>query len=237
MPPNRGGRPEGRPGLRAKRWRLRGDERGEDVADDERTGRPGSYDDPDTLLMMRLAAGDDSVFERIVANFERQVYGIIYRYMRDRALAEDCAQEVFLRIFKMRKSYKPAARVSTLIYRITTNLCLNALRDEGRRQMASLDAPYGEDEAPLSAALVGERVPAVDAEITARERAETVHRALLRIPDRQRIALILHRFEGLSYADIAEAMETNMDAVKALLNRGRQSLAEALRKDLEAGNL
>jgi RNA polymerase sigma-70 factor (ECF subfamily) len=187
--------------------------------------------------MLRLAAGDDSVFERIVSSFERQVYGIIYRYIRDRAQAEDCAQEVFLRVFKMRKSYTPTARLSTLIYRITTNLCLNAIRDERRRQMTSLDAPYGEDEAPLSAALVSERMPAADAEITARERAEAVHRALLRIPDRQRIALILHRFEGLSYADIAEAMETNVDAVKALLSRGRQSLAEALRKDLEAGNL
>lgn len=193
--------------------------------------------DPDTQLMIRFASGDESAFDRIVENFQRQVFGIIHRYTGDAAAAEDCAQEVFLRLYKIRKTYRPAARLSTLVYRITTNLCLNLLRDESRRQHLSLDEPLGENAEPLSATLAAGREPLPGAEIEAGERAEIVRRALAGIPARQRIALVLHRFEGLSYAEIAASLETNVDAVKALLNRARQSLAEALRKDIEAGNI
>jgi RNA polymerase sigma-70 factor (ECF subfamily) len=136
----------------------------------------------------------------------------------------------------MRKTYRPSARVSTLIYRITANLCLNTIRDAKRRRMLSLDAAYGDEEATLAAAATAAEPTAME-EAVARERAEIVRKALSKIPDRQRIALVLHRFEGLSYADIAESMETNVDAIKALLSRARASLAAALRSDIEAGNL
>jgi len=203
----------------------------------EKDAPRGDYEnDPDTRLMVRLAAGDESAFDRIVGNFERQVYGIIYRYIGNTAGAEDCAQEVFLRLYKTRKTYKPTARLSTLIYRITTNLCLNLLRDEKRRRMVSLDADYGDDTIPLSAFVAAEGEAADEAAV-AKERGAIVRAALAGIPDRQRMALVLHRFEGLSYADIAEAMDTNVDAVKALLSRARRSLAEALRADIEAGNV
>lgn len=192
--------------------------------------------DPDTRLMMAFAAGEDAAFELIVKRFERQVFGIVCRYMGNRPLAEDTAQEVFLRVYRLRKSYRPTARISTLIYRITANLCLNVIRDESRRRMVSLDAVASDDELSLGASIGSTAAPAEDA-VEARERAEIVRRALAKIPERQRIALILHRFEGLSYAEIAESMETNIDAVKSLLSRARASLAEALRPDIEAGNL
>ena len=193
--------------------------------------------DPDTALMIRFAAGDDSAFDRIVENFQRQVFGIIHRYIGDAASAEDCAQEVFIRIYKLKNTYRPTARLSTLVYRITTNLCLNELRDRSRRRHVSLDEPSGPDEMPLAASLADQSSPSADAKIEGRERARIVRTALAKIPDRQRIALVLHRFEGLSYAEIALALETNVDAVKALLSRARQSLAEALQKDIEAGNI
>ena len=193
--------------------------------------------DPDTTLMIRFAAGDEAAFDKIVANFQRQIFGVIYRYIGDWALAEDCAQEVFLRVYRMKHSYRATARLSTLVYRITTNLCLNTLRDQGRRQALSLDAPRSGDDAPLSAALESPGARTAEEELVTRERAEIVRRALARIPGRQRIALVLHRFEALSYAQIAEAMDTNAEAVKALLARARQSLAETLRADIEAGNL
>lgn len=200
-------------------------------------GRAPYSDDPDTRLMMEFAAGDDTAFDQLVENFKRQVYGTIYRYIGDAHRAEDCAQEAFLRIYRMRKTYKPTARISTLVYRITTNLCLNLIRDEGRRRMISLDQAHGEAEMPLRSLLRDESAEEVSAPLEAAERRGIVRAALDRIPPRQRIAIVLHRFEGLSYAEIALAMQTNVAAVKSLLSRARISLAEALKADLEAGNL
>ena len=194
-------------------------------------------DDPDTQLMMAFAAGDDRAFDRIVQRFERQVYGVIHRYLGASSGAQDCAQEVFVRLFRMRKSYEPTARLGTLVYRIASNLCMNIVRDESRRKMMPLDASFGEDETSLASTLADDGAAAPDAAIESRERAEIVRRALDRIPDRQRLALVLHRFEGLSYIEIAAALETNVDAVKSLLSRARTSLAEELREDIEAGNL
>lgn len=199
--------------------------------------RKGFSDDRDTQLMMRFAAGDDKAFDLIVEAFQRQVYGVIHRYLGAAANADDCAQEAFLRLYKMRKSYKPTARLSTLLYRITANLCMNVVRDEARRRAVPLDQPYGEDETPLSSSIPDREAVSPDAALEARERRDIVRRALEKIPDRQRLALLLHRFEGLSYNEIAEAMETNVDAVKSLLNRARQSLVDQLQREIEAGNL
>ncbi len=192
--------------------------------------------DPDTKLMVAFAAGDDSAFEKIVERFRRQVYSTIYRYIADANQADDCSQDVFLRLYRMRRSYRPNARLSTLVYRIATNLCLNFIRDYKRKRMASLDEPVG-DERPLAAMLENGGAKGPSEVLEAGERAEIVRKALEMIPPRQRMALLLHRFEGLSYADIADVMETNVAAVKSLLSRARSSLADALKADIEAGNL
>ncbi len=187
--------------------------------------------------MREFAAGSEEAFNKIVKNFERRVYGTAYRYVGNRQAAEDCVQEVFLRLYRMKKTYKPTARLSTLVYRVTTNLCLNFIRDERRRRMVSLDNQQSDDGVAIGALIRDERAGDPSTPLETRERAEIVRRALQRIPPRQRVALILHRFEALSYAGIADVMETNVAAVKSLLSRARASLAEALRSDIEAGNL
>ena len=192
--------------------------------------------DPDTALMVRFVAGDTVAFERIVENFQRQVFGLIYRYLGQSSQAEDCAQEVFLRLYRMRGSYRPSARLSTLVYRITSNLCLNYIRDEKKRRMISLDRPLGESDVPIGSLVADDSQDAATL-MEAGERAAIVQEALGEIPPRQRMALLLHRFEGLSYADVAATMEINVSAVKSLLNRARTSLAEALERDIDAGNL
>lgn len=192
--------------------------------------------DPDTALMVRFVAGDIVAFERIVENFQRQVFGLIYRYLGQSSQAEDCAQEVFLRLYRMRGSYRPSARLSTLVYRITSNLCLNYIRDEKKRRMISLDRPLGESDVPIGSLVADDSQDAATL-MEAGERAAIVREALGEIPPRQRMALLLHRFEGLSYADVAATMEINVSAVKSLLNRARTSLAEALERDIDAGNL
>lgn len=199
--------------------------------------QPDYAADPDTRSMMEFAAGGDEAFDRIIENFQRQVYGTIYRYVGDRHLAEDCAQEVFLRLYRMRKSYRPTARLSTLIYRITTNLCLNFIRDGKRRRTVSLDEPRGQADTAMKAGLAAKDAGEVSARLEAEERARIVRAALEKIPPRQRIAILLHRFEGLSYAEVAGVMDISIAAVKSLLSRARSSLAEALKGDIEAGNL
>lgn len=198
---------------------------------------PAFAEDPDTRLMMAFAAGEDAAFDRIVKAFERQVFGITSRYLGNTPGAQDCAQEAFCRLYRMRATYAPTARLSTLIFRITTNLCLNHIRDESRRQTISLDTAYGRDETPLSATLVDGACPSGHDAAVAAERAAIVRAALGRIPDRQRMALVLHKFDGLSYNEIADAMGVNVDAVKSLLSRARTSLAEALKPEIDAGNL
>jgi len=192
--------------------------------------------DPDTRLMRAFSRGDDSAFDRIVENFQHKVFGIIHRYIGRSADAEDCAQEVFVRLYGMRGYYRPTARLSTLLYRITANVCLNYIRDEKKRRMVSLESSAGGEGTSIGA-LVADDSPGVAAPLEKEERARIVRRALDSIPPRQRMALVLHRFEALSYAEVAEAMETNVSSIKSLLHRARTSLAEALRKDIDAGNL
>lgn len=197
----------------------------------------GYMSDPDTALMAAFAAGDDAAFEKVVESCHRQVYSTAMRFTANPASAEDITQEVFLKLFRYRNTYRPTARLSTLIYRITTNLCLNYIRDDRRRRALSLDDTAGEGDAPISALLEDESAVGAPQRAEAGEKARIVRGALDAIPPRQRLALVLHRFEGLSYAGIAEAMETSVPGVKSLLNRARASLADALKRDVEAGNL
>lgn len=197
----------------------------------------GYMSDPDTALMVAFAAGDDDAFEKLVESCHRQVYSTAMRFAANAASAEDITQEVFLKLFRYRNSYRPTARLSTLVYRITTNLCLNYIRDDRRRRALSLDETPGEGDATISALLEDESAVPASRRAEADEKARIVRNALDAIPPRQRLALVLHRFEGLSYAGIAEAMDTSVSGVKSLLNRARTSLAEALKRDVEAGNL
>jgi len=224
----RGGRRGPRAGLRGSREGPRG-ERGGPLS------RDGDIQDYETRLMVRFAGGNDSAFDEIVERFQGRVFGIIHRYIGNSEYAADCAQEVFLRLYRMRRSYRPEARLSTLIYRITANLCLNYIRDSRKHRTLSLD--FAREDAPsIDLPAPGEATD-VSAGMERREKARIVRAALDEIPPRQRVALVLHRFEGLSYKEIAEAMEINVAAVKSLLNRARNSLADRLQSEIENGNI
>ncbi len=173
--------------------------------------------DEDAQLMLAFCAGDRSAFDALFRRWAAPLLRYLERMLRDTAAAEDLVQEVYLRVYRARERYQPQARFSTWLYRIATNLALNELRRPRRREAhASLDGP----DAP---ALAGDG-PAPEAALAARRLAERVALELARLPERQRAALCLSAVEGLSYAEVAAALEISESAVKALVHRARTTL-------------
>lgn len=180
--------------------------------------------DPDTLLMLRARDDDMEAYSLLVERFQQRIINTIYRYTGDGAGAEDLAQEVFIRVFKARKSYQPTAKFSTWVFRIATNLCLNEIRNRKHRPSLSLDDnPLLDKGAPDPGEL----------EISRRELVQAVRKALDSLPENQRLAVVLNKWEEQSYEDIGAAMNLSVPAVKSLLFRARQAMKEQLEGFLE----
>jgi RNA polymerase sigma-70 factor (ECF subfamily) len=175
-------------------------------------------DDEDVRLMLAFRDGDAAAFDALFGRWAGRLLRYLERMLRDAAAAEELAQEVFLRVFRARESYRPEARFSTWLYTIATHLALNELRRAPRR----LPHQSADDEAgpPLPAEL-----PAADAVLDARRVGEILEREWPLLPERQRSALWLAAVEGLSYAEVAAALETSEKSVKALVHRARVALA------------
>jgi RNA polymerase sigma-70 factor, ECF subfamily len=176
--------------------------------------------------MLQVAAGDMSAFRELVARHQAPLVNFVYRVVLDRAEAEDLVQETFFNAYKAAARYRPEARFSTWLYRIATNLALNALTARRRRPRVSLDAE--ENSTPQASRIRADDKDAPDRQLERRELAEAVERALAQLPERQRTAVALHRFEGFSYEEIAEAMSCSVDAVDSLLRRAKTALKQAL---------
>lgn len=180
--------------------------------------------------MLRVKDGDEGAFAQLVSNYQSRLVSIFYNMLGNRETAEDLAQECFLRIYQARHGYEPTAKFATWLYRIANNLASNTRRSFGRRKEVSLsaqdskmmDATPREQSVPEKSALMPTR------QIDTRETREVVREALEDLNDRQRMAVLLHKFEEMSYADISEAMELTPTAVKSLLSRARDNLRETL---------
>lgn len=193
--------------------------------------QPAYLRDPDVALMLRVKAGDQGAFEQLVEQYQDRLIGVFYHMLRDRAAAEDLAQDVFLRIYKARHGYEPTAKFSTWLFRIASNLASNKRRDLGRHkevELASSDSgPLGPR--PEETLLKEKSGMMPTRQLDKRELQDVVQTALETLNERQRMAVLLHKFEGMSYSDIADAMDLTPAAVKSLLSRAR----EALRSKLE----
>lgn len=186
--------------------------------------------DTDTLLMMRFAGGDEDAFAELFKRNAAHAYRIAARFVGPNDDAQDLVQEAFLRVYLARQRWKPTARFSTWFYRILVNLCLKDLRKRKTAELVSLDSPL-----PTEQGEVARELPAsADAGETnhpllRKELVEAVRAAVQSLPPDQRMAVILHRFEGLSYKEIAEAMDRSLSSVESLLHRAKQSLRKNLR--------
>lgn len=206
------------------------------VADDSSTERSPLHD-PDVRLMLEVQGGSAPAFEELVARYQGRLLTVLEHLVGRRDQAEDLVQEVFLRVYRARKRYQPGARFSTWIYTIANNVASNALRSRRRRR--EVDAMVGRDDSsgvkPLAemAAAASGLMPA--RLLDKAEMREIVRLALDTLNERQRMAVLLNKFEHMSYADIGETMELSPQAVKSLLSRARESLRTTLEPYLQQG--
>ncbi len=177
--------------------------------------------DDDVQLMLAFRAGDAAAFDALFRRWSAPLLRYLERMTRDAAVAEELLQEAFLRVHRARERYEPQAKFSTWLYQIATNLALNELRRPRRRDPhRSLDA----ENAPE----LPQQAPRTDDVVHARRVGDALEAELASLPENQRAALWLSAVEGLSYAEVAEALGVTAKAVKALVHRARVTLAEKL---------
>jgi RNA polymerase sigma-70 factor (ECF subfamily) len=176
------------------------------------------------IVMRQLKKGDASSFERLVAKYERTVYNIIRHFLGPSPDAEDLAQEVFLRVWRSAKTYEPTAKFTTYLYRITANLCLSSIRSRKREPVVSLEAAMKRKGTEHSLQLEDPKASRPESRITRTELADKVREVIAELPENQRMAVILRRYEECSYQEIAEAMGVTTGAVKSLLVRARENI-------------
>jgi len=177
----------------------------------------------DVQLMLDVKAGDEASFDFLLQKYRMPLVNFLYRMVRDTATAEDLAQEVFLRVYRARKQYTPSAKFTTWLFRIATNLALNSVRDNRYRKLeTSLDAPVEEENsAPMELRSPDMRI---DEHLLERARAEIIRRAIWSLPEKQRAAVLLHKYEEMDYGEIAKIMECSESALKSLLFRAYETL-------------
>ncbi len=191
--------------------------------------------DSDLELMLRVSRGDAESFEVLLGRYRLPLVNYVSRLVGDRALGEDLAQEVFLRVYQARERYQPEAKFTTWLYRIATNLALNAIRDR-KPEVTAAAAEDDPDGAAIAARLADSR-PTAEQQLMARDRERMIRQAVEALPEKQRAAVILHKYQDVEYRQIAKILETSESAVKSLLFRAYESLRGRLEPLLKGGML
>lgn len=186
--------------------------------------------DPDVQRMLRVQNGDQAAFGELVEAYQNRLIGVFNHLLRDADAAEDLAQEAFLRVYRARERYQPTAKFSTWLFRIANNLALNNRRSKSRRREVNLKAsesgPLGMKPQEQLALEKSGLMPG--RQLDRKEMREVVRQALDTLSDRQKMALLLNKFEHMSYQDIAASMDLSVQAVKSLLTRARENLKTKL---------
>src|SRR4051812_39128366 len=200
--------------------------------------------DPDVRLMLQVRDDVQGAFEVLVSRYQHRLLGVMIHLVGRVEEAEDLTQEVFLRIYRARKGYRPRAKFSTWLFTIANNLALNHLRSKGRNPTVALGAGAGagggtSTSGALPSRTAEERVPGREGTPSAHlrkvELSDVVRDALDLLGEDQKLAVLLNKFEDMSYAEIAEVMGRSEAAVKSLLARARNHLREQLEPYLRTG--
>lgn len=185
--------------------------------------------DPDIRLMLRVRDDEPGAFEALVEQFQHRLVAVLHHLVGNAEEAEDLAQEAFLRVFRARQKYHPRAKFSTWLFTIANNLALNALRSRQRKPAVPLTL---HDSGPLGPRPAEQLVRDQQAQpmhrLQQQELAAIIQEAIKGLNERQRMAVVLNKFEDMPYAEIAEVMGLTPKAVKSLLSRARMNLREAL---------
>lgn len=181
--------------------------------------------DYDAELMLRVKSGDDASFGVLLEKHRNPVIHFLYRMVQNGAVAEELAQEVFLRVYRSRASYEPTAKFTTWLFRIATHLALNSLRDgKNERKQESLDDAF--EDQPVRQ--VSDSRPTVEQDMLYQARLAEVKDAIQTLPDKQRAAVLMHKYEEMEYSQIARALGCSESAVKSLLFRAYETLRARL---------
>jgi len=186
------------------------------------------YTDAD--VMLRVKAGDQSAFDFLVQKYRRPLVSFMYRMARNSAAAEDLAQEVFLRVYRSRQSYEASAKFTTWLYRIATNLAVNHARDTRKERpevMVSLDEP---DEETGTTMDVADSKMSAEEFLVRRERMLAIRSKVEALPERQKLAVIMHKYQQMDYKQIADVLKLSESATKSLLFRAYETLREQLKE-------
>jgi len=192
---------------------------------DKSMGTVAATLDYDAELMIRVKAGDDASFGLLLEKHRSPVIHFLYRMVQNRAVAEELAQEVFLRVYRSRSTYEPTAKFTTWLFRIATHLALNSLRDgKNQRSEARLD----NESAEAPARQVSDGRPSVEQVMVYQTRLEEVRQAVAGLPDKQRAAVLMHKYQEMEYSQIAKVLNCSESAVKSLLFRAYETLRARL---------
>jgi RNA polymerase sigma-70 factor (ECF subfamily) len=181
--------------------------------------------DFDAELMLRVKAGDSASFTILLEKHRLPVIHFLYRMVQNQAVAEELAQEVFLRVYRSRESYEPTAKFTTWLFRIATHLALNSLRD-GKNQR--LEERLDDDSSDMPVRQVSDRQPTVEQSMVNQARLDEVRRAVATLPEKQRAAVLMHKYEEMEYSQIAKVLSCSESAVKSLLFRAYETLRARL---------
>jgi RNA polymerase sigma-70 factor (ECF subfamily) len=181
--------------------------------------------EPDAQLMLRVRDGDAASFALLLEKHRAPVIHFLYRMVQNQAVADELAQEVFLRVYRARASYEPTAKFTTWLFRIAMHLALNSLRDgRSERGQESLD----EEMPDSSGRQVPDRRPTVEQRLVHRVKLDEVRRAIQGLPEKQRAAVLMHKYQELEYSQIARVLSCSESAVKSLLFRAYETLRARL---------
>jgi len=180
--------------------------------------------DTDIDLMLRVKNGDDGAFSQLIKRYYNKILNYVYKYTNNRESSEDLTQEIFMRVYKSANNYEPEAKFSTWLYKIATNLCLTEVTSKSRKKSASLDE-IQENIGSL------EDIKSID-QLDVRYRVEIksiIHNTMEELSDNEKSALILCKYEQLSYDEVAEMLDCTVGAVKTYVYRGRMKLINKLK--------
>ncbi len=184
----------------------------------------------DVDVMLRVKTGDESAFAYLVQKYRRPMVGFMYRLCHNPSTAEELAQEVFLRVYRSRTSYEPSAKFTTWLYRIATNLAVNHARDtrhERPENTLRLDEP---DQETGTTPDLADGSLSAEEQILRRERLAAIRKVVNALPERQRVAVIMHKYQQMDYREIAGALKLSESATKSLLFRAYETLREQLKQ-------
>lgn len=191
--------------------------------------RGGFADRDDAAIMLELSSGNMAAFDFLLEKYRKPIIHFMYRMTHNQAVAEELAQEVFLRVYRSRETYRAEARFSTWLYRIATNLGVNHARDTRHERTAStvyLDEPDSETGTSPD---VADATPGAESKMLRQERMAAIREHVMSLPERQRSAVLMHKYEGMDYKQIGEVLKLSESATKSLLFRAYQTLREKLK--------